>query len=67
MWDMREDFKHPTGILFCEFYDSFFALFDVLVKSRKKFEYLNILCTAADVVLSDPMLSWLSKHKNGGK
>ena len=36
-WDMREDFKHQVGILFCEFYDSFFELFDTLVEGKDKF------------------------------
>ena len=47
---MREDFKQHSGILFCEFYDSFFELFDNFAKGKDKFEYLNILCQAADLV-----------------
>ena len=64
---MREDFKHRVGILFREFYNSFFDLFDTLVKTKDKFEFLNILCQATDVVLDNPWLTWLAKHKHSTK
>ena len=64
---MRKDFKFSSGILFWEFYDSFFAFFDTLVKSKSKIEYLDILCSANDIVLADPMLAWLAKHKHSVK
>lgn len=64
MHDMREDFKHNVGILFWEFYDSFFELFDNLVQAKNKFEYLDILSQASDVVLANP---WLAKHKHSVK
>ena len=60
---MREDFKHNSGIFFREFYNSFFELFDNLVKSKKKSEYLNILYKAIEIVLENPWLAWITKLK----
>ena len=64
---MKHDFKTNVGIVFCEFYDSFFELFDTLVKNKNKFEYLNLLWQANDIVLADRMLAWLAKHKHSVK
>ena len=36
---MRADFKNNVGILFREFYDSYFELFDTLVVNKNKFEF----------------------------
>jgi hypothetical protein len=40
--DLRLDFKHNSGLVFCDFYDSIFELLDNIAGSKSLIEYLSL-------------------------